>query len=467
VEAAAPSQLAAAAAAAGAEQVPTAAAAAAAAAGEQEASKAAAGAAADSSNMLPDGIESAAAVAVADGAAYDTSVGGRITAAAVAEAEAEATEGAGEAGFSSAELPAVSTPRQPGAVDAPGLEGPTEQVSSRAAAEATTAAAAVYGIVSDTAAAASAQLAAAADNSQVLAEELQADIPGSGLPCVAGVVDVNEAAVQEAVAVQYAAAEQDEKLDRVTFVSAMTDAAADTAAAAAVAPADQAPAGSMPDHLEAEPQQQQQQQQQGKQQHGGRVLGQHARQVILADLAGWFAEGQEQQRQQQLEALAAAVRLQQQLSGSSGALAAAAAVRLQQQHVGSSRKRGRGELDAAAAVVDLAQDDGDARSMMVLDGAGEPGVPQMHQQQQPVSDEGVCNEAALGVDAAAAFGDSFAAPASKRAKLAAEEAGVSVWEGTGLAGCGALHVNAAAKMPAPAVLPGFLLALQYLGVKAA
>ena len=119
------------------------------------------------------------------------------------------------------------------------------------------------------------------------------------------------------------------------------------------------------------------QQQQLEKKEGFRVLGQRARQLILADLAGWFDEGQEQQRQQQLDALAAAVSWRQ---------------------LGSnSRKRVRAGLGGAAAGVDLAEECS-VGSLEVLCEADD--LPE--QQQLSVHVQGDCDQRAYSADVAAA-----------------------------------------------------------------
>jgi hypothetical protein len=189
--------------------------------------------------------------------------------------------------------------------------------------------------------------------------------------------------------------------------------------------------------------------QQQQQQQGTKVLSQHARQVILADLAGWFAEGQQQQRQQQLNAMAAAVRPQCQ-SGSS-----------------SSRKRGRAgwdEEDVALGEVEL------------QDGASMQTEQQQQQRQQQCEvGQGVCHEAAaVSEDASTRLTAGCLQPTSKRVRLAADEEGnaslgslpaLAAAVPQGAVGCVACAAETGT--PAAAVLPGFLLALEFLGVRAA
>jgi hypothetical protein len=186
--------------------------------------------------------------------------------------------------------------------------------------------------------------------------------------------------------------------------------------------------------------QHQQQCLQQPEQKAAKVLGQHARQLILADLAGWFAEGQEQQRQQQLEVLAAAAAEQQRHGNNSSST--------------GSKKRERDGVGAAVFAL------GGNDSQLTASGA---------EQQQVTS--GVC-----GVDTSTAAAAALAAgPIGKRPRIANDAcvptAGASeILRATGGGGvgsgnaCGGSVLQQSVVLPAPVVLPGFLCALEFLGV---
>jgi hypothetical protein len=181
---------------------------------------------------------------------------------------------------------------------------------------------------------------------------------------------------------------------------------------------------------------QEQQQQPGKK--AANVLGQQAGQLILADLAGWFAEGQEQQRQQQLEALAASVREQQQGSSSTG-----------------SKKRSREGVSAAALGV---------RGR--LSSSSLPAAGDVRCDAKQLQMSGMLRELD---EAGAAAG---AQSSSKRTKLASgvfmkSSESLTAAVGVGLDVSGAYAGSAVRQctpLVAPAVLPGFLCALEFLGV---
>jgi hypothetical protein len=235
-----------------------------------------------------------------------------------------------------------------------------------------------------------------------------------------------------------AAEQRDTSIDRDTGAVLAGEAASAAAKAAELHPQGE---------ILQQQQQQQQQQQSGKK--AASVLGQQARQLILADLVGWFAEGQEQQRQQQLEALAAAVREQQQGSSSSNTT--------------GGRKRGRGGVGAAEV--------GRREDASSLPAAGDVRCDAEQLQMSGVVHESDTAQAITGADE----------PSSKRPRLvigvdggllnadgclgAAAGKGMGAAAGKGMgAAAGGVCGGSAVLLQAPAVLPGLLCALEFLGV---